>query len=353
MSADAPELEPAVPGHLDRPGDFGPKHERGSYTPPYPAPVARFDPKIATVVMAYYGIQHLDPALPSALRALNELAEDFGRADGPGHWDRARFLDAEGCTNTISIAYWDDTAEFDRWQSGYGANWTALERYNPALGRFAEIIRPDATRFETLFSSWGRPERISVIADHESGPIEEHAYWGAARDRMPAGHYDPMKRAGELTLKIDGPLREVSGHDNICLIRSGQDISDTLDTERAFYKEQVEPPLIVGMNFLRDEGLEVGCYSNRFVAVLDGAGNPTEKTFGLSWWTELRALENWSQEHPTHVDIFGAAMRHLSTFGPDTKLRLYHEITVVRAQEQSFRYLNCHDRSGLLNAVTR
>jgi aldoxime dehydratase len=107
------------------------------------------------------------------------------------------------------------------------------------------------------------------------------------------------------------------------------------------------------MDFLRDEGLAAGCYTNRFMTVLDDDDRPIAKNFGLSWWTDLRALENWSSEHPSHVQIFGTAGRHLRKFGADAKLRLYHEITVTRADEQTFVYLNCHDGTGLLNAVTR
>ena len=35
-------------------------------------------------------------------------------------------------------------------------------------------------------------------------------------------------------------------------------------------------------------------------------------------------------------------MTYLSTFGPAAKLRLYHEVTVARADEQFFEYTNCH-----------
>ena len=31
-------------------------------------------------------------------------------------------------------------------------------------------------------------------------------------------------------------------------------------------------------------------------------------------------------------------------------LKLYHEVTVARADEQHFEYLNCHERTGLLRA---
>ena len=57
----------------------------------------------------------------------------------------------------------------------------------------------------------------------------------------------------------------------------------------------------------------------------------------MSWWKSLAALERWAELHPTHVRIFGAAMKYLSTLGPAAKLRLYHEVTVARADEAFFR----------------
>jgi aldoxime dehydratase len=77
----------------------------------------------------------------------------------------------------------------------------------------------------------------------------------------------------------------------------------------------------------------------------------SEKSYGQSWWKSLAALERWAESHPTHVRIFGAAMKYLSTLGPSAKLRLYHEVTVAAADEQFFEYLNCHPRTGMLAAV--
>jgi len=65
----------------------------------------------------------------------------------------------------------------------------------------------------------------------------------------------------------------------------------------------------------------------------------------------VQRLEAWSKSHETHVKIFGAAMRHLSTFGPETRLRLYHEVTVAALSEQSFIYLGCHPKTGMLRAA--
>ena len=101
----------------------------------------------------------------------------------------------------------------------------------------------------------------------------------------------------------------------------------------------------------RDEGVAIGCYANRYMDVLGPDGGKSEKSYGQSWWKSLAALERWAESHPTHVRIFGAAMKYLSTLGPNAKLRLYHEVTVAAADEQFFEYLDCHPRTGMLAAV--
>jgi aldoxime dehydratase len=140
----------------------------------------------------------------------------------------------------------------------------------------------------------------------------------------------------------------VHGNDNLCLIRSGQDWSDTAQEERQMYLGDVEPVLREGMDFLRDEGKAIGCFANRYVTVEDASGQATDKSYGMSWWKSLAALERWAESHPTHVAIFGAAMKYLSKLGPAAKLKLYHEVTVARADEQVFEYLNCHAQTGML-----
>ena len=62
---------------------------------------------------------------------------------------------------------------------------------------------------------------------------------------------------------------------------------------------------------------------------VDATGQPLQKSFGLSAWRSLADMERWAESHPTHVKIFGAAMKYLSTLGPSAKLRLYHEVTVA------------------------
>ena len=49
------------------------------------------------------------------------------------------------------------------------------------------------------------------------------------------------------------------------------------------YLEEVEPILHSGMDYLWDDGLEIGCYANRYMTVVDSNGRPLEKSYGMSW----------------------------------------------------------------------
>jgi aldoxime dehydratase len=212
-------------------------------------------------------------------------------------------------------------------------------------------VKPSVDRYETLFSAPDRREGIAHLAQGMSDMVLEHAYWGGARDRIPASQTDAMDPAGVPQLVRDGPFVTVRPHGNLCLIRSGQDWGDTEADERTMYQRDVEPVLRAGMDFLRDDGLKIGCYANRYVEVETPDGAATEKSYGISWWKSLSALERWAESHPTHVAIFGAAMKYLSALGPAAKLKLYHEVTVARAEDHLFEYLNCHGRTGMQRAV--
>jgi aldoxime dehydratase len=203
-------------------------------------------------------------------------------------------------------------------------------------------VRPRVEEHETLFSSLGRPEGVAVLAEGMSGEVVEHAYWGGMRDRIPLSQTDPMTGAGTPAEEADTGRVRVRPPAGLCLIRSGQDWTDTDGDERRMYLEDVEPVLRAGMEFLRAEGAAVGCFANRYLTV-DGG----QRSYGMSWWRSLDALERWSESHPTHLAIFGAAMRYLSTLGPAARLRLYHEVSVVPADGQLFEYVDCRPGTGL------
>ena len=339
-------IESSIPAHLTGQRTV-PAQMPDGFTPPYPSFSARFDPTVERVVMAYFGVQFRGDQQPAAVvEALVEIAAATSVADGPAHWDRAQYVDEAGYTTIISILYWLDAAAWQRWRERV-PSWTSPDRYTPDAGFFTEIASPGISRFETLFSS-DRTEGVSVPSTGLSGEVAEHAYWGGARDRLPIAQADELAPSGAPTLVREGKLVRVVSHENICLIRSGQEWTETEGDERRMYLDDVEPALRAGMDFIRDDGRSIGCFANRYMRVLDDEGGLTDKTFGLSWWRSLADLEVWSKSHPTHLAIFGAAMKYLSTMGPAAKLRLYHEITVATADQVEFEYLGCHDQTGML-----
>jgi aldoxime dehydratase len=344
-------MESAIPQHLAT-ARTQPTTLKPDWQPPYPSFVARFKPSVTRVAMAYLGVQYHAATQPPAVvrTALADLAAACEAPDGPKHTDRASYIDENGYTTLITIAYWDQPSYYDQWFSTAHEMWLGDHRASLDAGFFIEAVRPSTSRFETLFSN-DRPEGIALLADELSGEVTEHAYWGGARDRMPLAQTDPLTPGEPPTLIEDGARQRVRAQHNLCLIRSGQDWSDTDGGERRMYLNEVEPVLRTGMEFLRAEGRTIGCYNNRYMRVIDDDGTPLDKSFGMSWWRSMADLDDWAREHPTHKAIFGEAMRYLSTLGPAARLRLYHEVTVAAADEQHFEYLNCHPETGLLKAA--
>jgi aldoxime dehydratase len=343
-------MESAIPGHL-RTDRTRTRRIPDDYVPPVPAHVARFKPQVKRVIMAYFGIQYQGDEPASARQALDWIAARFASEQGATHWDRARYVDEAGFTNVVSVGYWDDYGKFENWFPSTRGEWTAEQPRWHELGRFIEIVSPSVQGYETLFSSLGSKEGVAALAEEMSGEIREHAYWGGMRDRIPRSQTDDMAPVGSARYERDGLRITIVPADNLCLIRSGQDWTDTESAEREMYVRDVEPVLREGMDFLRDQGNAIGCHANRYMTVLGRDGKPLEKSYGMSWWNSLAALERWAESHPTHIAIFGAAMKYLMTLGPAAKLRLYHEVTVARANEQFFEYFRCHERTGMLRSV--
>ncbi len=336
------------------------RHRRieDDYVPPYPAWSARATGAVTQVVMGYFGVQSRGGAMQGrACAALSGITRSFGLADGPGHHDVAHFVDADGFDNMIAIAYWDDPTHFARWCATPEIDdwWRSSDRLGEGIGYFREIVSPRVAHYETLFNTPDRFEGIGAVMGSASGEIQEHAYWGSMRDRIPLSQTDAMVPSGARSILAQAaePGRRVSvaGHEHLAMIRSGQEWADTSGQERTLYLGEMEPVLREGMDFLRDQGLGIGCYSNRYMHHLDAAGAPLEKSFGLSFWRSLADMERWAESHPTHVAIFGGFMRYVQALNFQLQLRVYHEVAVLKADEQRYEYINCHPRTGLLNGL--
>jgi aldoxime dehydratase len=346
-------MESAIDKHLMCPRTRNRRIDDG-YTPPFPAWVGRADASITQFVMGYFGVQSKgEGQLGAACAALRQIVASFALGDGPQHHDLSHYVDAAGYDNMLAIAYWDNPAALARWEANpQVADWWGSDsRGSDGLGYFREILTPGVERFETLYAMPEGLEGVGVVMGTRSDEIQEHGYWGGMRDRIPLSQTDAMAPAGALVADERPSRVVIKGHENLTVIRSGQDWSETVDKERELYLGEMEPVLREGMNFLRDEGLPVGCYSNRYMQHIDASGQPLEKSFSVSHWRSLAHLERWSESHPTHIEIFGTFMRMVQTLQAELKWKGYHEVSVLRAEDQRYEYINCHADTGLMRGA--
>ncbi|QTI69077.1 phenylacetaldoxime dehydratase family protein [Gordonia polyisoprenivorans] len=346
-------MESAIDTHLVCPRSIS-RRVPDDYQPPFSMFVGRADQKIKQVTMAYLGVQSKGAERRAdALAAVTTLVSSVEGPDGAGHYDITHHVDNQGYDNYIVVGYWDDPDVFGRWLDSADVEqwWSSEDRLSEPVGYFREVVAPRVDQLETLYAFTDELPGVGQLMNDISGDINEHGYWGSMRERIPLSQTSWMQPAGEDVLRIvsgdpaAGGRVVVAGHDNIALIRSGQDWREAGEQERALYLDEIQPTLQQGMDFLRDHGAEHGCYSNRLVQNIDIDGNPLDETYNIGHWRSLEKLERWAESHPTHLRIFTTFFKVVANLD---KLRLYHEVSVSDTSDQIFEYINCHPATGLM-----
>jgi hypothetical protein len=354
-------LEPAIPEHL-RTERTIPAKTPPDFKPPFPAYSARFPVNTKELVTAIIGVQHAS-STDGQSAEFKQLAAfmDKDVPSKPQYWEAAAVTDNRGYYNELVIPYWPSQNDYRVWasNSGFESWWESLTASGD-IGWFLEVFFPTIDRLETVFSDNVQPEGAAYMREGVSGTLQEHVYWGSMRDRLPVGQTDPL--IGTKAFGKGSPVEDreatkskrirVPGRNNLAMIRSGQDWSNTSPHERKLYLDTMHPVLTKGMHFLRDEGEEVGCIECRFMDVIlkdDASGTTTDKTFGLAYFDDLSSLEGWSKDHQTHKDIFGRFIQYAGELQNNVSLRLFHEVMVLKADQQFFEYVGCHDSTGMLS----
>lgn len=342
-------LEAAIPEYLRQERTI-PSKLPADYQPPFPAYSARFSQDIKDLVMVTIGTQHEHQKATQSeeYKQIVAFVEKPLQSSKPCYWEAASVTDNRGYFNEVAIVYWRSKRDYESWttESGFKDWWHGLKP-EATHGWFIEVLLPSMDRLETVFSDNVVPEGAAHMREGVSGQIAEHVYWGSMRDRLPAGQNDDLAGTkGTIASACDDSdtrsrRMQVKGRKNLAIIRSGQDWSNTSPHERKLYLETMHPVLIKGMDFLRDHGDEVGCFSCRFMDVVDktSPGATTDKTFGLALFDDLASLEGWSKHHPTHLNIFGRFIQYAGELQNNVSLRLFHEVMVLKSEQQAFEYI--------------
>lgn len=273
----------------------------------------------------------------------------------PEQVEVAQFADREGIVNNVYIAYWRDDNHKKWWNNDDVSGWwSSAERLTDGVGYWRETFNMPIERFETLHST-PNSHGVANLADNLDGPVEEHAYPGAARDRISVSGTEDLTGAAAVD---SNKLQSVSADDGkrvvvippgkMCVIRSGQDWGYCDTEERDFYLNEVHPTLIEGMAYLTENAAESRCLSMRLMQNTNEDQQQQPQTFGLGYALDIFAFEEWAKSHPTHLKIFGTFMNHAQKFAENMKLRLWHEVSVLNDNNGEFEYINCHQKTGLL-----
>ncbi|WP_298937655.1 phenylacetaldoxime dehydratase family protein [uncultured Ruegeria sp.] len=271
----------------------------------------------------------------------------------PAHFDFARFTDPEGYINTFVVAYWLAPDTFSHWRSGFDQWWASHDATVLDYGLWFETFSVPTPYRETIaFKEYIRG--LSACPYSKIKPMDESAYWGAARDRFAASAYDTLGPTENMSLE-PVPDRQTFGQNlrvtrfpkNLCMIRSGVSWEACGNEQLQSYRKNLAPKLDAGMDFLRKNPTETGCASLRQVTYLDETGSEAAEAYSMGFFLSFKDLEDWAEHHPTHLAIYTRALAERAKYQEDLELRTYHEIYVLN-EAAEFLYLNCQPKTGLL-----
>jgi len=324
-----------------------------NWQPPVDGWQSAYDEGLTEVVFGYFGCQYRDAGVPD--RYENLFLASAQKSQRPAFVTRAHHRDASGYENDVFIAYWPSHDAFRNWwrEAGFGAWYDDDARLAESFGLWREINVVPIERFETLHSS-KTATGVAKLAKPFGAPVKEHNYWGGMRDRIAASDVDPfdpvdpdLSKSHSLPESRGARVR-VATHDNICLIRSGQNWGDCGDDEIAAYSDEVAPHLRAGMAFLRDNPGETGCLSCRLMDEVAVDGSHAKQSFGLAAFTSMADLESWAKTHPTHLRIFNSFLAMVQRREEPPQLKLWHEVLIARGDDSICDYVNCHPNTGFL-----
>ncbi|EHY54945.1 hypothetical protein HRR83_005797 [Exophiala dermatitidis] len=236
--------------------------------------------------------------------------------------------------------------------------WQELGSARKGIGLWRESFVTPRKRLQTNYS---RLEYKPGLARLKSVAIEAHdntEYWGAGRDRLEASSNDLFELPSTLNVNKTQPEgfgQRLFGvnYDNMCHIRSGQYWGLCGPEERDAYENGLQKQLVRGMRYLWENPEETGTIGLRFgrrLATYSDKRNLRE-TSAFGFHRNWADLEKWASRHPSHLDIFTGAMKHNKRFGEARRFMTWQEVSILKAGEASFEYINCNPRTGVIQWV--
>jgi hypothetical protein len=340
-----------------------PLRQPTNYRPPVPRWQLKLPVGIDQVFTIYTGIQRhtSDPQTWAAFADADREIEEWIR-DVPPLAHESFIVeegdDRPGCK--VRVCYYTDVDDYDRGTQhlSLARIYQVLETSRESIGLWCEHFSTAVSRLETNYSGLDYRPGLGRILGTELVEHSYSAYWGAARDRIPDSGHDMFMPPAEAVAAFPDPAPKGLGcryigsnYENMVHIRSGQFWGKCEEPERNSYETRLEPALKKGLEYLWANPTFTGTAGLRFLRSRDDDGLPLKETCGAGFFRNLEDLERWAETHPSHKQIYLGAIKHAKTFGESRMMRTWHEVSVLKAGEAHFEYLNCQPRTGVMAAV--
>lgn len=319
------------------------------FEPQYVAWEPRFAADVQGVFLCMFGVEQRGA---DTGRVRERLVTSFAAAGGPEILETGTVRTGYGHPGQIWFAYWRTQADYERWsaQPDVKAFWSDDRLLTGDVGVWREECWISLDHNETSYS---RDADLTGLGHFSDGLAETHVhgYWGSARDRIVAAAASDL--AGTATPSA-GPKSGigrrvlVDAPENICLIRTSQDLRLASPEQLSVYHGEVAPAMFAGLDHLRSDGRAEGCIGMRLVDEVGTTEESLGRTCGIGFFRSLADLERWTHSHPTHNAIMASFIGMVQRFEGQPGLHLWHEISVFPSGTLCGEYLNCADDGGLL-----
>ena len=315
-----------------------PLRQPPGHKPPVPRWQLVFPESISSVFTAYIGVQGDETS---------QIADWVAQC---GCQSSERFVHIEGDDvpgASIWVCYWTDAAQGKARLAmlDLSAIHASLSpAAQKATGLWCESFGTPTDRVETNYTGLDYLPGLARLPDTAAEPHTLTAYWGAARDRIPASAHDAFPESEGAFTHERG-----SNRDNVVHIRSGQFWESCPPVEAAAYQDVLEPTMLNGLRYLWDTREASTAAGLRYIRNVDDAETQRKETCSIGFFASLERLESWAAKHPSHVAIYTGAIRHAKRFGEARKFRTWHEVSVLKEGEASFEYINCAPGTGVLS----
>ncbi|KAJ8208400.1 hypothetical protein LV164_004205 [Aspergillus fumigatus] len=311
--------------------------------------MAQFPADMDRVFTAYIGVQQrgaqtdeglLAESVDAAVNSIQRWIAE-GPSTAPASIEQFQVLDGDDVPNsTVWVCYWNEASKYEdsiRRLSLVNIHQQLSASHRESVGLWCERFASHLSRVETNYSGL---DYLPGLARLPGVSTVEHtltAYWGAARDRIPASATDRFAQNEGLGRTQLGPEpaspHKTSGYhvvgtnpDNIVHIRSGQ--------LRRRRNERTSGAM--GLRYLYNRPLSSGVREKTC---------ETKESCVAGFFRNLADLEHWAKSHPSHLAIYTGAIKHAKKFGERRKFRTWHEVSVLKHGEAHFEYVNCVDRT--------